>query len=217
VKYPTELTGQEFGGIYIHEPGALLSNIAIAITCFFIAWANRNVKTRAARFWVLFVICIGLGATGGTISHGFPTYLSPEHYFAVWWVKNDFILLANLFAGLAVFSLTEVSRRKLTVILGFKFLLAVILLFVLFDFLPAVIDLALTYIAIIAITWSRTDIPGVRSLKQSFIIALVSGVFYLFPFSLLNGWFTNKDAVHVFAIVSLLLVSKAVRAMEPSQ
>ncbi|HKK38567.1 MAG TPA: hypothetical protein VJ949_04075, partial [Cryomorphaceae bacterium] len=51
-------------------------------------------------------------------------------------------------------------------------------------------------------------------LKQSFIIALISGVFYLFPFSLLDGWFTNKDAVHVFAIVSLILVSKSVKRMD---
>ncbi|HKK38991.1 MAG TPA: hypothetical protein VJ949_06215, partial [Cryomorphaceae bacterium] len=135
MKYPTELTGQEIGGIYIHEPGALVSNIAIALTCLIIAIANRNVKTRAARFWILFVICIGVGASGGVISHGFPTYLSPEQYFAVWWVKNDFILLANLFAGLAVFSLTDIPSRILTVILSFKFLLAALLLFVLFDFL----------------------------------------------------------------------------------
>jgi hypothetical protein len=214
VRYPTELTGQEIAGIYIHEPGVLLSNVAIVITCFAIAIVNRNVKGRASRFWVLFTICLGVAATGGVISHGFPTYLSPEEYFAVWWVKNDFVLLANLYAGLAVFSLTDLPPRKLAIILVIKFILSALLLFVLYDFLPAVVDLALTYIAILVITWNRTEMRGVKYLKQSFLIALVSGAFYLFPFSLLDGWFTNKDAVHVFAILSLIMISRALKRME---
>ncbi len=214
MKYPTELTGQEIGGIYIHEPGALASNTAIALTCFTIAILSRNVKKRESRFWVLFVICLGVAATGGVLSHGFPTYLTTEEYFTVWWVKNDFVLLANLFSSLAVFSLTVFSSRRLTYILVAKFVLAAFLLFVVFDFLPAVIDLAITYIAILVITWNKTERAGVKYIKQSFLIALVSGFFYLFPFSLLDGWFTNKDAVHVFAIVSLILISKAVKQIE---
>lgn len=188
--------------------------MAIASTCFIIAVVNRNVRFKASRFWMLFVVCVGLAATGGVVSHGFPTYLSPEQYFSVWWIKNDFILLGNLFAGLAIFSLTSFSPRKMTAILVFKLVLAASLLYVTFDFLPAVVDLALTYIAILIISWNRTEILGVKYLKQSFLIALISGVFYLFPFNLLNGWFTNKDAVHVFVIVSLILVSKAVRKVD---
>lgn len=214
MRYPTELTGQEILGVYIHEPGALVSNVAISLTCFIIAIANRNVKIRSSRLWVLFVICIGVAATGGMISHGFPTYLSREQYFAVWWLKNDFVLLGNLFAGLAVFSMTSVSPRNLTWILIAKFITGATLLFFLFDFLPAVIDLALTYSAILIITWNKTEIRNAKILKQSFLIALFSGVFYLFPFNTLDGWFTNKDAVHVFAIISLIYVSLATRVME---
>ncbi|MGB6037676.1 MAG: hypothetical protein WBG42_15480 [Cryomorphaceae bacterium] len=214
MRYPTELTGQEIGGIYIHEPGALVSNIAIALTCFIIAIVNRNVERRSSRLWILFVICIGVAASGGMVSHGFPTYLSPEQYFAVWWLKNDFVLLGNLFAGLAVFTLTDVSPRKLTLVFIAKFIVAATLLFILFDFLPAVVDLALTYIAILIITWKKTGIQSAKLLKQSFLIALFSGVFYLFPFSTLDGWFTNKDAVHVFAIISLIYVSNAIQAVE---
>jgi hypothetical protein len=214
LKYPTQLTGQEIGGIYIHEPGALVSNIAIALTCFTIAIFYRNVKKRESRFWVLFIISLGVAATGGVLSHGFPTYLTPEEYFAVWWVKNDFVLLANLFSSLAIFSLTAFPIRKLTYVLIAKFILAAFLLFIAFDFLPAVFDLAITYIAILIITWNKTEKAGVKYIKQSFLIALISGFFYLFPFTLLDGWFTNKDAVHVFAIVSLILVAKAVKAIE---
>ncbi|MGB3464048.1 MAG: hypothetical protein WBA74_02215, partial [Cyclobacteriaceae bacterium] len=166
---------------------------------------------------VLFIICIGVAATGGVISHGFPTYLTPEQYFAVWWVKNDFVLLGNLFGALAVFTLTDVSPRKLTIVLVSKFVIAAFLLFVLFDFLPAVIDLALTYFTILIITWNKTELQSTKFLKLSFLIALLSGIFYLFPFNALDGWFTNKDAVHVFAIISLFFVSKAIQAMERMQ
>jgi len=182
-----------------------------------IAMIHRNVKRRTSRLWVLFVVCIGIAASGGMISHGFPTYLSREQYFAVWWLKNDFILLGNLFAGLAVFTLTEVPPRKFTLILIAKFIVAAALLFMLFDFLPAVIDLALTYFAILIITWNKTETISAKILKKSFLIALFSGVFYLFPFNALDGWFTNKDAVHVFAIISLAYVSKATQAREKLQ
>jgi hypothetical protein len=214
LEYPTELTGQEIAGIYIHEPGALVSNFAIAVTCLIIAYRHRDTDSKSARFWALFVICLGIAAAGGVISHGFPIHISPSQFFGIWWLKNTFVLLANLFATLAVFSLTKFSERRLLLILGFKFVLLSALLFITFDFLPAVVDLALTYFAILAITWSRTETKGVKYLKLSFLIALVSGFFYLFPFSLFNDWFTNKDAVHVFAIISLILVSKAIHQME---
>lgn len=214
MRYPTELTGQEIGGIYVHEPGALVTNIAIALTCFALAIVHKELKIKESKYWALFIISIGVAATGGVISHGFPTYISPEQYFAVWWVKNDFILLGNLFAGLAVFSLIPFPRRKLKLILVAKFVVVALLMFVTYDFLPAVIDLALTYVAILVITWNKAEVAEAKILKRSFLIALFSGILYLFPFNWFGGWFTNKDAVHVFAVVSLVFVSKAVNVIE---
>lgn len=214
MEYPTELTGQEIAGVYIHEPGALVSNFAIALTCLIIGVSVGRLKYRTSKLWLLFVISIGIAASGGMISHGFPTHISPDQFFGVWWVKNCFVLSGNFFAALAVFQLTAVRTKKIVILLAVKFVLLSALLFTTFNFLPAVVDLAFTYLVILGITWGRKDKPGVGLLKRSFLIALVSGLFYLFPFSLLNGWFTNKDAVHVFAIISLIMVSKAIGQME---
>ena len=110
MKYPTELTGQEIAGIYIHEPSAMLSNIAIVVTCSILVIKHRSAIGQGKN-WRSFILCLGLAASGGSLTHGLPTYLGPELYFLVWWVKNSFVLLANYFATLAIFSFTDLPNK----------------------------------------------------------------------------------------------------------
>jgi len=217
LKYPTELTGKEILGFYIHEPSAMLSNFAIVAACATLLVLHREVIDRSANHWKKFALFLGLAGAGGMVSHGLPTYLGPDLYFLIWWVKNSFVLLANYSATLAVFGLTKVSKNKLVLYASIKVIAGITLLYFTFDFLPAAIDLAITYISILVITWKRTDQKGAKFLKRGFLVALFSGIFYLFPFSILNDWFNNKDAVHLFAVVSLALVSRAMSAMDDQQ
>lgn len=211
MKYPTVLDGKEVFGIYVHEPGSLVSNFAIASVSFFLVWKYSNVKGFYAKSWLYFILCIGLGATGGMVIHGFPTLLTPEEYFFLWGGKNSFIPLANFFASLAVLAPKFKSRTELSLLLGFKALVVSSLIFITYDFLPAVVDLAITYILVISMTARSDSVPGSRYLRRAFVLALISGFLYLFPFKLLDGWFTNKDAVHVFVVISLIIISRAIK------
>jgi hypothetical protein len=95
-----------------------------------------------------------------------------------------------------------------------KALLMAVLLYFTYNFAPAAIDLGLTYVFIISIAWKNAQSKPASYLFKGFLVAFLSGIFYLFPFSILDGWFTNKDAVHVFAVVSLLFVSSAIGSYE---
>ncbi len=211
--YPTELTGQEVWGVYVHEPGSLVSNFAIAFTCL-ILLSLKGTKVRTeSKPWLLFITCIGIGATGGMIVHGFPTYLSELGFYLIWGIKNSFVPLANYFAAIAILGLNIRGKSKAHILFQLKALLVIVLLFVSFDFLPAVIDLAFTYVFVLARCFSKNKPLGSELLKWAFILALLSGTLYLFPFRLADGWFTNKDAVHVFVIVSLVIISSSIKEM----
>jgi hypothetical protein len=208
--YPTEFDGTLIGGIYVHEPGALLSNFAIALTCLVVLVLQRKARGFHAKMWLLFVACIGLGATGGMVVHGFPRLLEPREFFLLWWVKNSFVPLANYFASYAVLFYRVGASPVLRIALVLKVVFISVLLYLAYNFLPAVVDLALTYLVVVACTLKPSNIPGRVFLLRAFGLALISGVLYLFPFSLFEGWFTHKDAVHVFVIISLILISKAI-------
>ena len=216
MEYPIKFDGQEVFGIYIHEPGPLVSNFAIATTCFIVALRFWNVKGYYARSWLLFVLFIGMGATGGMVVHGFPQALSPKQFYFTWAVKNSFVPVANFFAARAVLSPRIGSVSKLHIILGVKAAIVSILLFLTYQFTPAVVDLVLTYFLVLGTTWKKGVVPGARYLRRAFLIALGSGFLYLFPFNWFSGWFTNKDAVHVFVIVSIFYIASAIKRVRLS-
>jgi len=214
LKYPTVFDGQEVFGIYIHEPGPLLSNFAISITCLVLVLRYSDAVGFYARSWLFFILCIGLGATGGMVVHGFPTALNPRSFFLLWAVKNSFVPLANFFAGQAVLAPPVASVYRLRIFLTLKAAIISVSLFLSYDFLPAVIDLAFTYILVLWMTTKNPAVPGRSLLRIAFSLALISGLFYLFPFTIMDGWFTNKDAVHVFVIISLIIISKVVGSVQ---
>lgn len=198
----------------MHEPSAVVSNLAIFTVCGILFLRHRKIQRREALKWRGFIFFLGCASMGGILSHGFPTYLGPELYFGVWWVKNSLVLVANYFATLAVFEKTAFPKNILRYLALTKGIIACVLLYLSFNFLPAAIDLAITYFSILAITWRVHRDRSSRFLKVAFLIALFSGIFYLTPFTTLAGWFTNKDAVHVFALVSLLYISMAISVIE---
>jgi hypothetical protein len=209
--YPEVLNGLEFLGLYVHEPGGLISNLLIALSCLVISLQHRDVRTPFQKDWVLFVICIGLGATGGSLVHGFSTYLGRDGFYYTWAVKNSFVPLANFFALRAMARPGFRNLRSLNLILGFKALSIIFLLFFLYSFLPAVVDLAITYVLVIALAWKfRQKVPAYRYFLTAFLVALFSGGFYLFKMEFLNGFFTEKDLVHLFVILSLFIIHKGI-------
>lgn len=208
--YPEELTGIEIAGIYVHEPGGLISNAAVcvlSISLFFLLGKSVN---KSQKNWQLFILFIGLGAFGGMFTHGFPTYLGEQFFFWVWAVKNSFVPIANYFATRDVLPKGKIVRY----ILVLKAAVVIIALFLSEKFLPAVIDLGLTYILIIyfAGKLSKTS-KAYRKIRNAFILGLLSGTLYIFKYDLDALWFTHKDMVHVFILISLILIFRGARQL----
>jgi len=207
--YPENLDGIYFDEIYVHEPGALISNLAICVFCFAIFVFLGKSMCPFYRDWKRFILFIGIGAFGGIFTHGFPTYLGETGMFVLWGIKNVFVVLANFYAAIAVVRKFEnfAQYKKLLI---FKAILVSVSLFAFYNFLPAVIDLAFTYIlVIIVLTSSKSKDRVSRNLLGAFVLALLSGLLYLIKYDVDRLWFTHKDMVHVFVLISLLLISKA--------
>lgn len=210
--YPEIFDGLTFSGVYVHEPWALLSNFAVAFTAWFLFFRVGNAGNEFGILWRLFILFIGLGATGGIFVHGFPTYLGPENFYLLWAVKNSCIPIANLFAGVSV--LRPFAGRHGTLIRTIFILkaLAVIFgLFALYRFTPAVVDLAVTYLLVIVFAYrlKRTN-PAARPVFAAFVLAFLSGFLYIFKWDFHPLWFSHKDMVHVFVVISLFLIAKGI-------
>lgn len=208
MQYPTELTGVEIGGVYIHEPGGMISNIAVCVISFYFYIRLNDAESSFERSWRNFILCIGIGSLGGTFTHGLPTYLGPTLFFWLWWVKNSFVPLANFYAVRDFFSGNKFVRATLIA----KILVVIIALFLTESFLPAIIDLALTYILVIVFSLrKKSEFGPYRTIASAFILALLSGTLYLIKYDIDPLWFTHKDMVHVFVIISLMLIYRAVK------
>lgn len=207
--YPEKLDGIYFNEVYIHEPGALISNAAICALSFALFMYLGKSNSRFYSDWKNFILLIGIGALGGIFTHGFPTYLGETGMFLLWGIKNSIVVFANYFAAMAV-----VRRCKKFVLFRRLLILKAILvsgaLFSLYNFLPAVLDLAFTYILVIYMLTASASIDRTsRILRGAFILAFFSGFLYLVKYDVDRLWFTHKDMVHVFVLFSLLLITRA--------
>lgn len=208
MKYPTDLTGIEIGGIYIHEPGGLLSNVAVCVLSFLIVLSIGKTQNAFQKNWKAFILCIGIGAFGGSFTHGFPTYLGEHLFFWVWAVKNSFVPLANYFASKDVLP----NLKWIRIILIAKMFAIILALFITGKFLPAVIDLSITYILVIIFA-NRLIRPSnsYSIIRNAFILALLSGTLFIIKYDVNELWFTHKDMVHVFIIISLIMIFRAIK------
>lgn len=208
MEYPIELKGIEIAGIYIHEPGGLISNLSLCILSFILILSIGKPENSIQRNWKFFILFIGVGALGGSFTHGFPTYLGEQLFFWVWAIKNSFVPIANYFASKDVLP----QKKWIHAILILKVPVVILALFLSGKFLPVVIDLAITYLVVIY--FSNKLIVENRAyiyMRNAFILGLASGFLYIVKYDLNDLWFTHKDMVHVFILISLVLIYLGIR------
>jgi len=211
--YPEIFDGLRIGGVYVHEPGALLSNFALAMTGWIVFFALRKRGDEISRRWSLFAMFLALGTTGGMWVHGFPHLFSPRAFYLLWAVKNSCVPLADFFAlsACAAYVPTRWQTTYLVAIAA-KAFTAVFLLFLTYSFLPAAVDLGLSYAAILVLTFSdRRRTTYAKWIFRAFLTALLSGLLYVFKWDVDPVWFSHKDMVHLFAILSLCMIFRANR------
>ena len=145
------------------------------------------------------------------LSHGFPTYFGETGFYWVWGIKSAFVPVANVFAVLGVLSNRPSEIKKWQTILWVKALLVCIAFMWVYNFVPVIVDLLVTYIIVlINTTKQRKSSPSFKLLHASFVFALVTGLLYPLKLDLHHLWFTHKDLAHIFAIISLYIVFMAI-------
>lgn len=111
--YPTTFPGITLSGIYIHEPGGLITDLLIAVVSLWLVIRLKKPNDLFDKYWTLFIAMIGLGAAGGVLVHGIPTVLGPKLFYIIWVAKNVFIPIGNLFASYIILSTLFPQKIKL--------------------------------------------------------------------------------------------------------
>jgi len=211
--YPEVLSGITVSGIYINEPGGLITDLMIGILCLILLLKLPPPRDAFQKYWALFIAMIGLGGIGGALVHGFPTVLGSSLFYWMWSLKNVFLPIGNYFAAFVMLSVAFPSMiRKLNILLIIKLVVANAFMFYTYSFLPIVIDIALTYFLVIWLSIRLMRIiPAYKQIRNAFLVVLFSGVLYLVKYDIDPIWFSHKDLVHVFVLISVYLIYKAIK------
>ncbi len=211
--YPKAFNGITFLDVYIHEPGGLITDSAIAFLCLYLCWKVGRPRDSFQKYWLLFIAFVGLGGLGGALVHGFPTVLGEELFYWMWVLKNIFLPAANLSASYIVLvTVFPEKGKQLKVALWAKFFLANVLMAYTYSFLPIVVDLAITYVLLIYFCFKlKEKIKPYSKIFYAFIVAFLSGFLFIIKYDIDPIWFSHKDMVHVFALWSMILVYQGIR------
>ncbi len=214
--YPTDLNGIYFNGIYIHEPMGLLTNFIMAVAGIALFLKLRSSEHGLINQMAYFLLFLGLASVGGIFTHGFPTYLGETGFFWLWSLKNTMVPIANYFAVMGLISALNPERAsRLKPWMGVKIIAVSSLLVMTFSFLPAVIDLAFTYILALTLCMrARKFLPGAIAFRNAFAIAILSGTFYVVRWDIHPLWMNHKDIVHLFVLLSMWYIYRGIRAYE---
>ena len=210
--YPEVFSGITVSGIYIHEPGGLITDLLIAIVCLTVLLKLPRLKDTFQKYWALFIAMIGLGGVGGALVHGFPTVLGESLFYWMWALKNVFLPIGNYFAAYVILSVAFPAKmRWLNILIVIKMVVANAFMFYSYSFLPIVIDIALTYFLVISLSIRLMKIiPAYKQIRNAFLVAFFSGFLYLLKYDIDPVWFSHKDMVHVFVLISVYLIYKAI-------
>ena len=210
--YPEVFSGITVSGIYIHEPGGLITDLLIAIVCLTVLLKLPRLKDTFQKYWALFIAMIGLGGVGGALVHGFPTVLGESLFYWMWALKNVFLPIGNYFAAYVILSVAFPAKmRWLNILIVIKMVVANAFMFYSYSFLPIVIDIALTYFLVISLSIRLMKIiPAYKQIRNAFLVAFFSGFLYLLKYDIDPVWFSHKDMVHVFVLISVYLIYEAI-------
>lgn len=215
--YPQTLNGIYIGSVYLHEPGGFVTNLGLLIFSLVYFFWSKSHSTAFAVNWRYFFLSFALASFGGLFTHGFPTWLGPKWFTIIWLIKNSFVSVGNSFAILALAAAYRVRNQRLIIgLMVLKCSVVMMFLYKLNNFLPAAIDLGVTYIVLIFISGYRyRSSLSMRYIFWAFISAVFSGIWYIVKFDVHYQWLTHKDLVHIGAYISLWFVYKSIRCESP--
>lgn len=210
--YPEVFSGITVSGIYIHEPGGLITDMLIAILCLVLLLKLPVLKDSFQKYWALFIAMIGLGGVGGALVHGFPTVLGESLFYWMWALKNVFLPIGNYFAVYVIFKTAfPAQMRWLNPIIVIKMLVANAFMFYTYSFLPIVIDIGLTYVLVIWLSQRLSKkIGAYKNIRNAFLVAFFSGFLYIFKYDIDPVWFSHKDIAHVFVLICIYMIYKGI-------
>lgn len=213
----------EILNLRIDEPVTLLTDLLLAMICFyaFFRIRNRDHKWKFHGYFSLYFLVLGLAAlTGGFLGHAFQ-YRLAEGWKLVSWTLTLLSVAIMVHALLAV-SMPAIKKRiagMISVLNALICLLAIIMTVRSMDFTPvkyySVFGLVILAGSISCYLYKRTGNRGLLKLMGGVGIGLFTAIIYSLEWGI-SHWFNHRDVSHIILCFSVYIVYKGVIQMMES-
>jgi hypothetical protein len=198
----------EVSGIIISEPVTVITDVLLAVLCFFFFWKLWKCEKEVAA-WNGFFLFTGMATLLGAYVHGFIGAGPESKIVWPWLTMQSLSCMGIYFAEQAVIrNFTGKEEKWLRKISEIKLLLFVFLVFYLKDFIVVVANTALGLLSVMAYYLYA----GVRTRDRSSLL-IVSGIALSISTAVvfinkisLNKWVSHNDISHLIMMASLYLI-----------
>lgn len=205
----------EIFGIQILEPVTSLTDIIIAVACF---WAFYRVvkmpqRNNLRKYLIVYFLLMGLATLhGGIIGHGFLYLFSFEWKLPAWFISM--VSVASLERSAIEYARKIISKRLGIFFSWLNIIELITFMFISFytlNFYFVMVHMAYGLVVVVAsfhfYVYKKTKSKGSYIFLQAVIVSAISGLIFLKEWGI-SKWFNHVDISHIFmtAITILLYI-----------
>ncbi len=205
----------ELFGILVQEPVTTLTDVIVAIACFYAFWRllKQGNKSKTILYLKLYFVLMGVATfLGGVLGHGFIYLLSPAWKIPGWFISMFAIMLIER-------SSIEYTKHIVKPILHKALLIINIIELALLMFLAArslnflYVEIHTVYGFLVVVfschlyVYSKTKDKGSKYFLYAIGILAIAMFIFNYPI-VLHEWFNHHDFSHVFMTIGTLYLLK---------
>lgn len=202
-----------WGGLNITEPVTVFTDFFVSAVAFFICRRfKKHTDKPSFLYWNFFFFFIGLSSLVGALSHGLKFYVSERVFVYLWLTMQVLTGVAMYFAQrstVATFFKNTDSEAFLKNIIFFQLFVYIIAVFLLKNFIVAVIITAISLLPIMIKNFgnyffskSKSSLWLAIGIMIAFFPAIVNGAKLT-----INDWFNHKDISHLLIAFSISVMA----------
>jgi hypothetical protein len=195
------------GGIAIHEPMTVFTDIIITLFCLFFV-SKLSGKGKARNAWRKFYAFFAASTFIGAMPHAFFTEHTGTDYKALWLtmqVLNGLAVFYAQFATMLSVMVASPKQKSYYKISTFQLSLFCACVFIFQNFLVVVINNALGLIPVMVLHFTKARRESDKLIGYGIVVSFLTGIVHGAKISL-NDHFNYNDIAHVLIMISLSIM-----------
>lgn len=201
-------------GLQILEPVTVVTNFILAIVAFVLF---RRLRKEGLKSWSYVLLCVGISAAMGMVTHGIYTQIGKTAYITIWVILNCVLAGSLLFMEIA--SVSKLIKSKLLqYLLVTKWLATCGFLGYLQHLNVSKYNMTIGIIIVLVtqVVWLTKGNKASWLIIGGVAIILLGGVLQSIPVVISALWFNHNDLAHVVHVFAIFLLYKGAMKLNPS-